>query len=87
MGKNKEGGGTASNKHLPEQGHRRCLSLSTERLCAIGNGTATGSEARSMMGISTRHTELRSLAMFQGVEIQVSSASGEPRLQTLQKAR
>lgn len=30
-----------------------------------GSGTATGSEARSIMGISTRHTELRSPAMFQ----------------------
>lgn len=61
----------------------------TERLCTTGSGTATGSEARSMMGISTRHTELRSPASsknYQGVEIQVSSASGEPRLQTLQKA-
>lgn len=59
MGEKKKRGGIDSHKHFPEQGTEdnhlymhRC-SLARER------------EARSMIRISTRCTELRSLAMLQ----------------------
>lgn len=57
MGEKKKGGGTDNNKHFPEQGtedtHLYMLLYARKR------------EARSMIRISTRRTELGSLAMLQ----------------------